>query len=95
MQNIVRVNYALTPNPRSRKFTADAHRFAVGGLYSFGSAAEAIGNPLGEALFSLPAVTNVLILPEFVTVTLASPSDWASTLERVLELLQDFAERPL
>lgn len=92
MPDTVHIEHARTPNPRSMKFTADGHRFAGGGLFSFGSPADAVGNTLAEALFAVRGVTNVLILPEFVTVTLDSPQAWPAALPAINGLLSEFAE---
>lgn len=88
------ISYERTPNPRSLKFTGDGVRFCLGGLHSFGSPAEAVGNQLGEALFAIAEVTNVLILPDFATVTVASATSWTDCLARVLGVLHDFSEHP-
>ena len=81
-----------TPNPASTKFTAAGHRFTPAGMHSFASPREAVGNSLAEALFAIPAVDNVLILPDFVTVSLANPSEWSQYLEAIRATLADFAE---
>lgn len=81
-----------TPNPRSMKFTAEGRRFALAGVYSFNTPDEAIGNTLAEALFSVPGVANVLILPDFVTVSLADAGEWPKRLPRVLELMEAYSE---
>jgi hypothetical protein len=70
-----------TPNPDSLKFTADgqpARPFIESGLAAFHSAAEATGDVLGEALFGVPGVSTVLVLPAFVTVTKRPEADWSA-----------------
>jgi hypothetical protein len=66
-----------TPNPNSLKITDDAGRpFIERGLLSFRSSAEAESHPLGSALFALGGVTDVLILPSFLTLTVEAGTDW-------------------
>lgn len=76
-----------TPNPNSLKFSTSGRPFIERGMGAFSSAAEAEGDPLGSALFALPGVHNVLVLPAFVTVTKRPDTDWNALLpgvERVL-----------
>jgi len=76
-----------TPNPNSLKFASTGPPFIEAGMGAFSSAAEAKGDPLGEPIFALPGVHNVLVLPAFVTVTKQPGADWNDILpgvERVL-----------
>ncbi|PSR02951.1 MAG: scaffolding protein [Bacteroidetes bacterium QS_8_68_28] len=87
-------NTESTPNPNSLKITTDAGPFIEEGLASFGSAEEAEGHPLGERLFSLAGVENLLVMPEFLTVTKGAGTEWDLLLpkvERVLEAHFDAA----
>ncbi len=82
-----RVTAHPTPNPNSLKFTAAGAVFIEAGLQVFGSAREAEGHPLGEALFALDGVENVLVLPQFATVTKHPAADWdllAPAVEQIL-----------
>ncbi len=72
-----------TPNPNSLKFTASGRSFIERGMGAFASAAEAEGDPLGEALFAVPGVYNVLVLPAFVTVTKRPEADWNAMLPNI------------
>jgi hypothetical protein len=72
-----------TPNPDSLKFTAEASPadgasplFITEGLAAYRNPREAAGDALGEALFKVPGVSSVLVLPSFVTVTKQPDSDW-------------------
>lgn len=76
-----------TPNPNSLKFTATGPPFIETGMGAFSSAAEAEGDPLGEPLFALPGVLNVLVLPAFVTVTKQPDADWNAILPHVERIL--------
>lgn len=63
---------------------ADNHRctftvsepLLVGGARRFGSAAEAQGSPLAEAIFRIPNVTDVLVTGPSVTVTKSDTAPW-------------------
>lgn len=77
-----------TPNPNALKFSVEGATLIPSGLFSFRSAREAEGHPLGAALFALGGVADVLILPPFATVTKHPAADWdglAPAVERVLE----------
>ncbi|MFN3596337.1 MAG: NifU N-terminal domain-containing protein [Rubricoccaceae bacterium] len=77
-----------TPNPHSLKFAVVGARLIESGLAAYFSAAEAAGDPLGEALFRLEGVHSLMIVPEFATVTKHPAASWeplARSVERVLE----------
>lgn len=82
------IHVAATPNPNSLKFTTDAGPFVEQGLHSFASAAQAEAHPLGQALFGLDGVANVLLLPAFVTVTKAASGDWNVLLPQIQTVLE-------
>lgn len=92
MSTATKIRSFPTPNPRSMKFTGDGRRFAPAGVFSFNSPREAVGNTLGEALFAVAGVANVLILPDFVTVSLSDAADWPSRLPRLLEILDEYSD---
>ncbi|MDX1420018.1 MAG: NifU N-terminal domain-containing protein [Rubricoccaceae bacterium] len=76
-----------TPNPNSLKFTMDGERFVDSGLFAYGAAAEAEGDPLASALFAVRGVVNVLIVPDFVTVSKHPAASWdqlVPSIERIL-----------
>ena len=82
------LNIQPTPNPNSLKFTVKNRTFLDGGMASFNGPVEALGHPLGEALFALPGIANVFILPQFLTVTKKPEADWDAllpALERAIE----------
>jgi hypothetical protein len=81
-----------TPNPNSLKITTDAGPFLDEGLASFGSADEAEGHPLGERLFAIAGVENVLIMPEFVTVTKGAGTEWDLLMPKVKSVLGAYFE---
>lgn len=76
-----------TPNPNSLKFTTSGRPFIEQGMGAFASAAEAEGDPLGDPLFAVPGVMNVLVLPPFVTVTKRPEADWNDVLPAVERIL--------
>lgn len=83
-----------TPNPNSLKFTAPGQTFIDNGLLSFRSAEAAATHPLAAALFAIPGVCDVLILPEFVTVTKRPDVSWDLIEQPVCEVLRAYlAER--
>ena len=78
-----------TPNPNSLKFTSDAGSFIEGGLASFRSSEDAAGHALGEPLFAIDGIIDVLVTPEFVTVTKADAADWSDVTPHVKSVLQE------
>ncbi len=62
-----------TPNPRARKLVVEP---APGSIRSYFKPEDAQGDPMGEALFGVEGVTNVLIHTRFVSVCIAPDADW-------------------
>ena len=76
-----------TPNPDALMFRLDGGVAIESGMLAFFSAAESAGSPLGAALFALPGVASVLVVPAFVTVTKRPDVDWtplAGEIEHVI-----------
>ena len=65
-----------TPNPDSLKITMRNGSFIKTGLLVFASKDEAEAHPLANSLFQIDGIVNVLILPEFITVTKNPSADW-------------------
>lgn len=78
-----------TPNPNSIKITTDAGPFIDGGMISVASTNEADTHPLGKLLFAIDGIANVLILPQFVTVSKTEAADWNKVLPRVKQILNE------
>jgi hypothetical protein len=78
-----------TPNPNSIKITSDDGPFIDGGLVSIASKDEADAHPLGRLLYAVDGVANVLILPQFVTISKADGHRWEEVLPAIKEILQD------
>lgn len=74
-----------TPNPRARKLIVAP---APGSIRSYFKPADASGDPLGEALFSIEGVTNVLIHTGFISVCIAPDAKWPATITRLKETLR-------
>ncbi|MBO6740416.1 MAG: NifU N-terminal domain-containing protein [Phycisphaerales bacterium] len=75
-----------TPNPRARKLIVDP---APGSIRSYFKAADAQGDPMGEALFGVSGVTNVLIHTGFVSVCIAPDAKWKPTLDKLRAALRE------
>jgi len=68
--------YEPTPNPNSIKITRRRGTFISSGMLAFASQEEADSHPLARALFEVAGVVNVLVLPDFITVTKDVSRDW-------------------
>jgi len=78
-----------TPNPNSIKITSDAGAFIDAGLVSIASEEEAEAHSLGRLLYAVDGVANVLILPQFVTISKADGTSWEDVLPAVKEILRN------
>lgn len=84
------VQSQATPNPNSLKFTAPGQTFIDTGLLSFRSAKAAAAHPLAAALFAIEGICDVLILPEFVTVTKRPDVPWRVVERPIIEVLRAY-----
>lgn len=84
---MTRIQTQPTPNPNSLKITRE-EPFLEGGMESFASAEEAAGHPLGEPLFDIDGVTNVFILPDFLTITKRADIRWDDILPAARQVLE-------
>jgi Fe-S cluster biogenesis protein NfuA len=71
-----------TPNPNARKFIL-REPLTWGTARSYDNAAEAEGDPLGEALFAIPHVTNVFYVDHWITVTQDGGAEWTPLLKQL------------
>ncbi len=78
-----------TPNPNSIKITSHAGSFIDDGLVSIASSDEADAHPLGGLLYAVDGVANVLILPQFVTISKVDGHQWEDVLPAIKEILQN------
>ncbi|MAO23104.1 MAG: hypothetical protein CMJ35_15120 [Phycisphaerae bacterium] len=74
-----------TPNPRARKLIVEP---APGSIRSFFKPDDAQGDPLGEALFGIEGVTNVLIHTAFISVSIAPDQNWKTMLPKLRAALK-------
>ncbi|MFG0245210.1 MAG: NifU N-terminal domain-containing protein [Phycisphaerales bacterium JB052] len=74
-----------TPNPRARKLIVEP---APGSIRSFFKPDDAQGDPLGEAIFEVEGVTNVLIHTAFISVSIASGQNWKAMLPKLRKALK-------
>ena len=81
-----------TPNPNSLKITTDAGAFIDTGMETFSSPEEAEHHPLAHRLFSIPGVSNIFILPQFLTVTKTPGASWNQLLPKLTETLKSYFE---
>ena len=71
----IRAETSLT-DPDTCKFTV-SRSLHPGGPFFFGNQQRAAGSPLGERLFALPGVTNVLIAENVVTIGKELGTSWS------------------
>ncbi len=85
-----------TPNPQTLKFLP-GRAVMTSGTRDFATPEEAEASPLAEALFTIGDVTGVFFGGDFISVTIASGSDWAMVKPAVLLTLLDHfaADMPL
>ena len=97
----------FTPNPNARKFIL-REPLSYGVSKSYENAEQAKGDPLAEALFAIPHVTNVFYVDHWITVTQDGKAHWPELLrqlavpirdapsaqERSAELINQGADRP-
>ena len=76
------IRYETTPNPNAVKFTLDRPVVAAGSR-SFASRFEAMGDPLGTALFAIPGLVGVFCMADFVTVTKDPAAAWEEIIPAV------------
>ena len=97
----------FTPNPNARKFVL-REPLTYGVSKSYEGAGAAAGDPLAEALFAIPHVSNVFYVDHWITVTQDGKAHWPDLLrqlavpirdapsaqERSAELINEGADRP-
>ncbi len=85
-----RITSSPTPNPNSLKFTLDDGTFIESGMESFDSPGSAAKHGLGSRLFEIEGVTNVFILPEFLTVTKEDSARWNDIIAGVESAVDEY-----
>ena len=82
MATIIRTE--ATPNPNALKFVLDA-TVLYSGSRSFNETAQAAGDPIASALFTIDGVTSVYYMKDFVTVTKDETRSWREIALKVYE----------
>ena len=78
----------FTPNPNARKFILrDPLTYGVSRSYE--SAEQAQGDPLAEALFAIPHVTNLFYVDTWLTVTQDGKAHWPDLLRQLAVPIRD------
>ncbi len=80
-----------TPNPGSVRFVIN-QPVLERGTADFISAEQAESSPLARQLFKLPAVSGVLLGPNFVTVTALGEVNWRELAPQVAEKIHEHIE---
>jgi Fe-S cluster biogenesis protein NfuA len=78
----------FTPNPNARKFVL-REPLTYGVSRSYENAEQAKGDPLGEALFAIPHVTNVFYVDHWITVTQDGKAHWPDLLRQLAVPIRD------
>lgn len=86
------VKLESTPNPNALKLLLDG-RILEAGSRSYDSAAEAKGDPIASALFEIPEVKSVFLMPTFVTVVKDPAASWQGLDQQVTMVLE--AQNPV
>jgi len=92
---VMLVQTETTPNPQTMKFLA-GRVVMPSGTRDFASPEDAEASPLAEALFDLGDVTGVFFGRDFVSVTVASGTEWSDAKPEIISLLLEHfsAEMP-
>jgi len=78
----------FTPNPNARKFVL-REPLTYGVSKSYEAAAAAEGDPLAEALFAIPHVSNVFYVDHWITVTQDGKAHWPDLLRQLAVPIRD------
>ncbi|TVQ60934.1 MAG: scaffolding protein [Phycisphaerales bacterium] len=81
--------FESTPNPNALKCLVEPSPGPT--PRSYFDAASAAGDPLGEALFAIDGVTNVLIHTAFITVCKRPDRAWGAMKKAIERVLRDAA----
>jgi len=74
-----------TPNPNSIRVGLSESKFAKPMTYR--SAKDAVAEPVVEALFAIPGITQIFTLNNFITITKEPGVQWAVIEPKVAEIL--------
>jgi hypothetical protein len=76
-----------TPNPNAVKITLD--RLVSEQPISFFGAEAAADHPLAKKLFTIPGVSSLLLLDDFITINKSPEARWADITRRVRQVLAE------
>lgn len=82
------VLFEATPNPQAMKFVV-TDRMIANEVAQFSTADEALRSPLARKLFGFPWAAQVMIGPNFVTVTKQDWVDWSVLAEPLANLIEE------
>ncbi len=86
----IQITTEFTPNPQSLKFNVSVPVCAHGAV-QFASKAESGKSPLAAKIFEIEAVKEVMIGPDFVTVTRdAKTSSWGPLIPVISQIIREF-----
>lgn len=74
-----------TPNPNSIRVGLSESKFAKPTTYR--SAKDAAAEPIVEALFAIPGITQIFTLNNFITISKEPAVQWATIEPKVAEIL--------
>lgn len=86
------IEYTATPNPNAMKFLLGRTVGPAGGR-SYATRFDAMGDPLGSALFEVPGVESVFVMADFVTVTKGSTAAWEEMIPALAAALRGVLDR--
>jgi Fe-S cluster biogenesis protein NfuA len=78
----------FTPNPNARKFVL-REPLTYGVSKSYENAEQALGDPLGEALFAIPHISNVFYVDHWITITQDGKAHWPDLLRQLAVPIRD------
>lgn len=78
-----------TPNPNTMKFLPSRTILGDRAALSFARGDDLSASPLAAALFELDGIDNILLAPDFLTVTRLEGQDWNVLRPLVLEVLMN------
>ncbi len=90
MEKEIRIDTEFTPNPQSLKFNVSVP-VCTHGAVQFASKAEAGKSPLAAKLFAIDSVKEVMIGPDFVTVTRdQKTSVWGALIPKISDVIREY-----
>jgi Scaffold protein Nfu/NifU N terminal len=81
------MKFEPTPNPNAVKCLLDHPLTGDGSIQSYFNADEAQSDPLATRLFAIAGVTNLLITPDWITVSKTPDAAWPPIKRAVQSLL--------